>query len=191
MRNYNKLFKYNKQVDEILKIDTEGYKKISTKRGYANYDATPYYVLYRLFKDYEFDENDCLVDFGCGLGRVICFASVMGCRKVIGIEVNEFIFHKLQKNVRQYKVEVINSAAEKVNLNNVNKCFFFNPFYLKYFIKVFNNLMNLSRKKITLFLYDPAKEYIDFLKREPNVRLQEKKKYGSQYGYIYIYIIGN
>ncbi|MGL5381779.1 class I SAM-dependent methyltransferase [Clostridium sp.] len=185
----------DQRYDEKLGIITYGYKKTNNKKSYANYDATPYQVLEYMTTYYPFDKDDYFVDFGCGLGRVICFVALNGCKNVIGIEVNKEIFEQLEKNVEKNKhkgnIEIINQCAEKALINpRVNKCFFYNPFYLKHFIKVFYNLISqTSEELIYIFLYDAAIEYIKFLDTQNNVKLDRIINFTGGAGDLFIYKI--
>ena len=183
--------------DKKLCIETEGYLKLNDNIGYAAYEATPYSVLEKLVSCYPFQKEDCFVDFGCGLGRVICFVANSGCNNVIGIEVNTALFKLLRKNVKSSglskRISIYHQKAEKAFIPpEVNKCFFYNPFYLKYFIKVYNNLINYSNSEtILLFLYDAAKEYIAFLESKVNVILEACIDCGTKCGNLYVYRVNN
>ncbi|MBQ8175054.1 MAG: class I SAM-dependent methyltransferase [Clostridia bacterium] len=161
-------------MDELLNIRTEGYMNVGNPVGYAEYDATPYSILEKMVQAYPFAPEDCFVDFGCGKGRVICFAANHGCQNVIGVEYNDQIYQALSENVvgsrQRAHIRIVHGRAETLEIDQrLNKCFFYNPFYLKYFIKIYNNIMNFSRaKSVLLFMYDAAEEYRRFLNRQKN-----------------------
>lgn len=180
-------------MNKLLNIETEGYMKINNPIGYAEYDATPYEVLNRMIEEYPFSMEDCFVDFGCGKGRVVCFAADNGCCNVIGIEFNEIIYEILLENISKIQhsnnIRTFNQKAETWAIDpKLNKCFFYNPFYLKYFIKVYNNIIRYSQSKnILLFLYDAASEYQKFLNSQKNVILEKCIKGGRGLGDLLIY----
>lgn len=175
-------------------LRSDEYEKTDNPTGYADYEATPREILVEMVEKYPFDKNDCFVDFGCGKGRVICFSAENGCRNVIGIEYNKKIFESLQRSIEGTYINtlrIFNQKAEEWHgVPEVNKCYFYNPFYLKYFIKVFNNILSYSkRKKIYLFLYDAAIEYKKFLSKKKYVNLVEVIKGDHGWGNLMVYII--
>lgn len=180
-------------MDKLLNVETEGYQKVGNPLGYAQYDATPYEMLIKMIEMYPFSKNDCFVDFGCGKGRVVCFAANNGCKNVIGIEFNKSLYKTLLKNLDEVKnsehIRVFNQKAETWKIEpELNKCFFYNPFYLKYFIKVYNNIIRYSQSKdILLFLYDAASEYQSFLNSRKNVFLENRIKGEAGLGDLLIY----
>lgn len=177
-----------------MMIRSGEYEKTDNPIGYADYEATPHDILVKMVTRYPFEENDCFVDFGCGKGRVICFSAENGCKNVIGIEYNKKIFESLQKNIEElYRdtIRIFNLKAEDWRCApETNKCYFYNPFYLKYFIKVLHNILNCSeRQVIYLFLYDAAMGYQTFLSRQKYIRLTEVIKGNHGQGDLMIYTI--
>lgn len=182
-------------TDKDLGIITEGYIKLNDKMGYAQYEATPYLVLEKMIEYYPFNEGDCFIDFGCGLGRVLCFVAKFGCANTIGVEVNETIFKKLYCNVinsgQEGKIKLYNQKAESVSIDSkVNKCFFYNPFYLKYFIKVYYNILRDVKSDIVrIFLYDAAKEYRVFLNTRQEACIEKIIECGKCCSKMWVYKI--
>lgn len=172
----------------------DDHEKTDNPKGYADYEATPYKVLIKMLEKYPFDKTDCFADFGCGKGRVICFSANNGCNNVIGIEYNKKIFEDLLQNVKKIggeSISVINQKAEEWHcVPELNRCFFFNPFYLKHFIKVYYNILHYSKRKtIHLFLYDAAVEYQKFLNKQKDVCLVDIIQGDPGQGNLMIYII--
>ena len=182
-------------MNEILFDRTEGYERVNNPHGYAEYDATPYLVLEKMILEYPFVEDDCFVDFGSGKGRVICFAAEHGCHNVIGIEYNEGLYLESLENIRNFAlmdcINVYNQKAETyIEYENVNKCFFYNPFYLKYFIKVYKNIVQYSKiRNVLFFLYDAAIEYRRFLATQKNVKLETCIRINDICGKLWVYSV--
>lgn len=56
--------------DALLNIKTKGEQvKFNDSMHYHRYEPTPYKALELLFREYELNSRDRLVDFGCGKGR--------------------------------------------------------------------------------------------------------------------------
>ncbi|MEH7612983.1 SAM-dependent methyltransferase, partial [Gottfriedia acidiceleris] len=61
----------DKYYDNLLNIKTEGEQKgFNESFHYHRYEPTPYSALQQLFKQYILSNNDRIVDFGCGKGRL-------------------------------------------------------------------------------------------------------------------------
>lgn len=163
-----------------LHSKTNGYMVLNNRYGYSNYEPTSYIMMKKLFGRYPFSNKDHLVDFGCGLGRVIIFSSYMKCPKVTGIENDEKMYTNALKNINNFNknnINLVKISAEKFTMpNNANKFFFFDPFNLKYFIRVINNIINSLRenfREIYIFLYDTNEYYIKYLNSEKYFKLKE------------------
>lgn len=70
---------------------------------YYNYEPSSYRSLHVLFKKYGGSENDHLVDFGCGKGRVIVMGTFYQYPMITGIEINKRMFDIAYKNIEVLK----------------------------------------------------------------------------------------
>lgn len=192
-----KKMKRETRIDLKYNISTGGCLELNSKNGYYQYVPSSYLMLDKLFSKIKFGMNDQLVDFGCGLGRVLVVAAEHGCNKCIGIEYNDEIFEKLVDNLRGYKladsIEVFNIPAEefKPQIHN-NKFFFFNPFGIDIYRKVLFNIkqsLKLFDRECYIFFYAPYKEYVEVMEEEKEFDLQEII-YGEEDNEfdIYVYI---
>ena len=70
-----KMIDKEKDLDKIVQVKTDGrdYTKSDHHRFY--YEPTPYSVLERLVDSGLIGENDVVLDYGCGKGRVGFFLS--------------------------------------------------------------------------------------------------------------------
>lgn len=160
------------EIDNELGVHTtERRLLVQEKKSYFNYQPTAYDILKLIFEKYPFAPDDQIVDFGCGLGRVLFVAEKYGCMDSVGIEVNKEIYEDLLKNIDVYPgkehIRTYLISADKYQIEQkANKFFFFNPFHIKYFMRVFSNIQKsqqIDNRKIYLFLYAPATIYTQFL----------------------------
>jgi SAM-dependent methyltransferase len=109
-------------------------------RQHANiYLPSPYYFVHKSFKwiDPQFDSS-IFIDFGCGLGRVLLYASQFPFLKVIGIEAAPSLSSAAAENLEDYygrrqgkapDWEIVHSDAGRYQVPDRASVFFFNdPF---------------------------------------------------------------
>jgi len=170
-----------RRQDKLLGIRTVGIREWKgNKYQYNRYEATPYKALNKLFKNYKFNKNDRVVDFGCGRGRVAFYIHNRFQLPVTGIEANDKTYEEALENKANYRVKAkhiiapINfhyGLAEHYKIDKTENCFyFFNPFSVHIFRKVVNNILRSvekDRRTVDLILYYPIREYRDFLKTTP------------------------
>lgn len=163
--------------EKLFNIKTTGEQQgFYESYHYNRYEATSYLALESLFKEYKVNNDDCIVDFGCGKGRLSFYINYYFNSKVTGIEMNNNYFNTCINNKKNYlknyskqknKIEFVNEFAEEYNISSTdNKFYFFNPFSLQIFMKVIKNIL-LSMEKyprdIELILYYPSDDYIYYL----------------------------
>ena len=157
--------------DKLLQVQTCGRDETNADQYHHPYEPTPYSVLERLSDSGFFGEDDVVVDYGCGKGRVGFFLSYRNCTKSIGIEYDEHIYGSALDN-RESTVSRVNpdfllTRAEEYEVpGDVNRCYFFNPFSVEIFHKVMARIIESwyeSPREIFLFFYYPADEYISYL----------------------------
>lgn len=160
--------------EKLFGIMTSGKIILENRYGYSNYTPSPYHYLAKYFRQYPFEKGYSYVNFGCGLGRTVFLASYYGCSKAIGVDVNKAMYEGAIKNQKNFKRNVVDEEilfyhqkAEEFEIKNEYSYFYFyNPFYLKYFIKVIRNITKSyknCKRKIRIILYCPAEEYISYL----------------------------
>lgn len=155
--------------DKLLQIRTVGRDETNADEYHHPYEPTPYSVLERLVKSGFFDEEDVVLDYGCGKGRVDFFLSCRTKAKAIGIEYDEHIYTAALENRRTAKVkaEFMLIRAEEYEVpTDVNRCYFFNPFSIEILRKVMARICESwyeTSREIFLFFYYPADEYISYL----------------------------
>ena len=160
----------NKELswDLSLRIQTVGRDDTNADEYHHPYEPTPYCVLERLAESGLFREEDVVLDYGCGKGRVGFF---LGCRtkaKTIGIEYDPHIYEGAEENrkttISRIKPEFVLTRAEAYPVPpEVNRCYFFNPFSVEILHKVMARILQSwyeSPREMYLFFYYPSDEFI-------------------------------
>lgn len=173
----------DRKIDKKLNIMTEGFREWDKKQSinYNRTESTPYESLNILLKSYKINKNDKFIDFGCGKGRVSFYINSLYDIETIGIELNELTYDDLIENsisYNKYNREnknfpvFIKTYAEKYNIkDNENIFYFFNPFSLKIFSKVIDNiLLSIENhpREVDIILYYPLEPYLKFLDTKTN-----------------------
>lgn len=163
------MIRNEKNWDKRLQIKTAGRDdKISDEYRYP-YEPTPYSVLERLAANGLFGENDTVLDYGCGKGRVGFFLSHQTNAKTIGIEYDNRILEVAleNRNTALSKADFVLTRAETYPVPpEVNRCYFFNPFSVEILHKVMSKILESyydTPREIFLFFYYPSDEYIAYL----------------------------
>ena len=192
--------------ERLFNIKTTGEQQgFYESHHYNRYEATSYFALETLFKEYTLSSNDCIVDFGCGKGRLSFYINYYYNCKITGIEMNNNYFDICINNKKNYlknynkeknKIEFLNIFAEEYKISSTdNKFYFFNPFSVQLFMKVINNILislEKSPRDIDLILYYPSNEYIYYLENYtgfllykeielPNLSINDKRQKFSIY----------
>ena len=154
-------------------VKTGKYMILKENRSiHNNYEPTVYLELRKLFSKYPFKSNDHIIDYGCGKGRVLVAAALKMCPQITGIEINKEMYDIALDNIIKFKqkkkttseISVINMDAKDFkSLDEINKFFFFNPFHLKVFLKIFTLICSSIKKyprNVTLFFYMPVKSWV-------------------------------
>lgn len=182
--------------EKLLNIKTSGKEKLPNDSLHYNvYEPTSYEALETLSKQYRPTSEDCIVDYGCGKGRLNFFLNYFYDVSVTGIEMNRYYYTEALSNKETYlknyktkenKIHFLCCLAEdyKVKTSD-NKFYFFNPFSLSIFIKVIWNIfdsLDKNERPIDLILYYPSEDFIDYLENNTSfilvkeIKLQEKFK---------------
>ena len=177
--------------EKFLSIDTKRAEtRMDSCKLYNRYEPTPYEVLEKLLDSYEISDQDHIVDFGSGKGRVAFFLNCFTGAGVTGVELvtefhdksisnyksykacqtkksNLFDGLKAKKNADKTKIFFVNDYAERYAISRFeNKFFFFNPFNKMIFINVVNNIIGSYeefKRPIDIIMYYPSMDFIDYL----------------------------
>jgi SAM-dependent methyltransferase len=164
--------------EHLLGIRTGGRDDSHFDGAHHPYEPTDYCVLERLASFGYIGKKNVLLDYGSGKGRVCFFmAHETGCRAV-GVECDERLWKKSMENretfSRKQKISFVHQEAALFRVpDDVDTCFFFNPFDLSIWQEVFQNLKaswNRKNREIRLFLYFPEEDTEKYLKNMDNIR---------------------
>lgn len=166
-----------KYYDKLLNINTIGNQNWKNASIHNHpYEPTLYMALEELFKNYNLSKNDHIVDFGCGMGRLIFYINYYFKSYVIGVEINERYYEEALINKINYvkknkksedKINFECNLAQQYEISTLdNKFYFFNPFSIQIFSKVINNILESyeeNMRDMDVIMYYPSAEYLDFL----------------------------
>ena len=157
--------------DKLLQIKTTGRDDSNADQYNYPYEPTPYSVLERLANSGLIRKKDVVLDYGCGKGRVDFFLSYQTRANTIGIEYDERIYdgaicnQKTAVSGAKTKFELA-KAESYVVPQEVNRCYFFNPFSVELLRKVMARILESyydNPREILLFFYYPSEEYISYI----------------------------
>lgn len=105
--------------DQLLKIHTSD-EQLGFPQSfhYHRYEPTPYSALVELFNRYQLSENDRVVDFGCGMGRLNFLIHHHFQSTVTGVEMDED-FYKLAMQNRESYIQHYPKAMNKIHFEHV------------------------------------------------------------------------
>lgn len=157
--------------DKLLQIKTVGRDDTNSDEYRYPYEPTPYSVLERLVSTELFSNDDVVLDYGCGKGRVGFFISYRTKAQTVGIEYDERIFQSALNNrksaVSRTKADFVLTRAEEYEVpTEVNRCYFFNPFSVEILQKVMARIIDswyAAPREILLFFYYPSDEFMCYL----------------------------
>ncbi len=168
--------------DKLLKIKTSGRDDSHADQYRYPYEPTPYSVLERLANSGYIRKKNVLLDYGCGKGRVDFFLSYQSRCKTIGIEYDERIYQNAVTNqetaVSAKRTQFLMENAEHfVVPEEVDRCYFFNPFSVEILRKVIARILGSYYEKpreMLLFFYFPSDEYISYLMTVPELEFYDE-----------------
>lgn len=157
--------------DKLLQVKTTGRDETNADEYHHPYEPTPYSVLERLVTSGLITQEDALLDYGCGKGRVGFFLSYRTKAKTIGIEYDDRILDIALENqkttISRVKPDFVLTKAEEYEVPpHVNRCYFFNPFSVEILQKVMARIIESyyeNPREVFLFFYYPSDEYISYL----------------------------
>ena len=157
--------------DKLLQIQTCGRDETNADEYHHPYEPTPYTVLERLVNSGLITQEEALLDYGCGKGRVGFFLSYRTKAKTIGIEYDDRILDIALENqkttISRVKPDFVLTKAEEYEVPpHVNRCYFFNPFSVEILRKVMARIIESyyeNPRELFLFFYYPSDEYISYL----------------------------
>lgn len=160
----------NRAADRLfdlwLRADTRSFAKNNCgNRKYFDYEPTSVLSIWYLFWKYDVRNTACLVDCGCGRGRILILGLLMGAPSVIGIEIDERLYRSANENLSRlaakgqlppHRWRVIHQDVLTADcLDDGTAFFLFNPFDYDSFSRFFQRLCvshERNPREITVFL---------------------------------------
>lgn len=171
--------------DKLLGVSTDLEQTDYEGGDYFAFQSTGYSSLEKIFNSLDMNQYDSLVDFGCGLGRVLFFVSHRYMCRVTGVEYDPDLYELLLDNAEYYHVRfggqrekftLLNQKAEEYEIKpEDNYFYFFNPFHWEILSSIVENILasvQESPRKIYLIFYYCTPEYIRMMRKYP-LKLKE------------------
>lgn len=170
------------QWDKLLKIKTTGRDDSNSDEHHYPYEPTPYCVLERLAGSGYIGKRNILLDYGTGKGRVCFFMSYETRCKSIGIEYDKRTYEGAARNqgmaVSGQRIDFVLTNAEQYQVpEDVDRCYFFNPFSVEILKSALARIMDSyygNQRKLQLFFYYPSDEYAEYLMTREELRFVEE-----------------
>lgn len=129
----------------------------------VHYEPTGYKDIFILLKQAKLDKNSVIIDFGCGLGRVLFAAAHLNARYSIGVEFDKGLFLAAKANEvnSKFKKRIVffHQDASIFSIpNDANIFYFFNPFGFGTMAEVIRKIeqsIQDSPRKIVIVYYNP------------------------------------
>lgn len=163
-----------RQWDKMLKIKTAGRDDSHSDQYRYPYEPTPYCVLDKLANSGWIGKKNTLLDYGTGKGRVCFYLSYQTRCRSCGIEYDARIFTGAKENqeraVSAARTSFVKANAEDYRIpEEVDRCYFFNPFSIEILRKVLARIYEsyyAQPREILLLFYYPSDEYVSCLMTE-------------------------
>lgn len=158
------------------------------EKGYINTGSSEYSCLENLFSRVDINENDIIVDLGCGKGRVInWFLNKKIKNRILGIEVYPEIAAFTRNRLKKYKqVEILTGCVgEDIHLIERGTIFYlFHPFRERLMKNFSDQLLTLINTKK---YYDKARPllvyhnscYLHIFENDPKWKIQKLGRIGE------------
>lgn len=176
--------------DKLLQIKTTGRDDTNADQYRYPYEPTPYCVLERLANSGLIKKRDVVLDYGCGKGRVDFFLAYQTKANTIGIEYDERIYRGALDNyktgISKIRTEFVLADAQIYQVpEEVNRCYFFNPFSVELLRKVIARVIESyysNPREMLLFFYYPSEEYISYLMTVDELQFYDEIMCGDLFG---------
>ena len=169
--------------EEFLGIRTSDEEVLIGNRDqgqYSSYEASEYEGLIKIFDEVKLEPTDTVVDFGCGMGRVLFFCNQRFLCNVTGIEYDKGIYERLVDNAEYYHVRfkdqrkkfcLLNMKAEEYVVEKKDNIFYmFNPFSVDILENILEKIIASGKenpREITLILYYCTYDMMSTVRKYP------------------------
>lgn len=165
------------QWEKKLNIRTLSARHEKDDKNHSRYEPTPYGVLERLAASGLIGQEDLLVDYGSGKGRVGFFLTgATGCRS-LGVEYDPRMHAFAMENLSGYigkrdRIRFICENAETAAVHGATCFYFFNPFSEKILLSVLNRIYESyyeCPRRMRLFFYYATDSYRTLMMNDENL----------------------
>ncbi len=154
--------------DKLLGIRTSGRDDSASGEINFPYEPTDYCVLERLAYSGFIRKKNCVLDYGCGKGRVGFYLSYQTHCRVIGIDYDRRMIASAAENLQHFKANrdirfLAENAARYEPDPSVDRIYFFNPFAEKVLGSALSRIEESyyrNPRDILLFFYYPSDAYV-------------------------------
>ena len=126
------------EFENVLKVDFDMIvenRDLGTDMNSARYQATLREAFFILMMSIQHDPVDVFVDVGCGKGKMLYYASLLGYGKCIGIEIAETLLRSALANLERLQlksdIKLLQRDASRLDpseLSDGNVFYLYNPF---------------------------------------------------------------
>ena len=155
--------------EKKYRLHTTGYDELKSlsKHGIdithaIMYMPANYFILEKLLAKIKVRAgNNCLLDIGCGKGRVLAVAAHYGFKKIIGVEFSKKFCEETKMNLLAAEKDFSNSSFDIINQDasvyiipdEVTTVFLYNPFDAEIMNHVVNHITDsLQRKPRNIYI---------------------------------------
>lgn len=131
--------------------------------GLHGYSKTNEKHIREIFRMLEINEEDCLLDIGCGKGCVLREATLYPFKKIVGIDVDSRLIEIAKKNFKILKLSdkvkpIAENALTYQGYGQFNIFFFFNPFGENIMRSVIDRIVkdNVKKKRVFIIYHNPV-----------------------------------
>ena len=182
LKSCNALWEYR------LGINSRGALPESVESDSVSYSTISYCTVMEILRSLSLKPSDVFVDIGCGKGRVLCCASRLKIREVIGVEIDEGLCAIAQLNTEKVRgkkspAKIIHVAAQEFDYRVGTVYYLFNPFgaaTLNQVLVSMKQSLQQQPREIRIVYVNPVAEFLlkksDWL--EMHDRWQARDKFG-------------
>jgi SAM-dependent methyltransferase len=165
----------NRRFDQKYHVDTAGLVQLSeltcesdNKAHGVWYEPTPIKTLKCMFAPLPADLSDfTFIDYGCGKGRTILYASNYNFRRIVGVEFAKELYDVAQRNIQSFRskaqkcrdIGAVCMDAAQFPLPEGNcVLYFFHPFQAEVMARVLDNIEQSFRsrpRRLIVLYYHP------------------------------------
>jgi SAM-dependent methyltransferase len=177
--------------DRVLGISTLGlavgaHPEAAARHLDSNwYQSKNFYLNWRFLRALQLTPEDVIFDVGCGAGRLLCVASLFGCRRCVGIELSPSLCALARQNVadlriRRSEIEIRQSDAALADYSSGTVFLFCNPFgadTMRAVLERIHESVVEHPRSVRILYVHPYPEHQDVLREAKWLRLVAERRF--------------